>query len=96
LDKRLALSERPEQMEQWEYRKFEIYIENYTYIAHYSNAPEMRGWDTIMDHWTEHGWELVSLVPLQFQRPFLASDKTYNVTRFLAVWKRRKAVQEQS
>ena len=82
-------------MDQWEYRKFEIHLKYNEYIARYENHPDMQGWDTIMDHWTEHGWELVSLVPLQYNRISLMSDAKYEVTRFLAVWKRRKAVQEQ-
>ena len=81
-------------MERWEYRKFEIHLQGNEYIARYDNHPEMRGWETIMDHWTEHGWELVSMVPLESQR-INAFSEHYGVRRFLAVWKRRKATQEE-
>lgn len=81
-------------MAQWEYRKFEIQVVGNEYIAQYENNTSMQGWDSIMEYWDSYGWELVSLAPLEYTHSSGWSTD-YRIARFLAVWKRRKAVQEQ-
>jgi hypothetical protein len=76
-------------MGQWQYMSATIFLEeNFflkqnQYVLPLLDGRKLRGIDTIMNYWASYGWELVSLVPIEF-----IGESRSQVVRLIAVFKR--------
>lgn len=54
-------------MGQWEYTNVVITTENRQYVMSFTDGLKLVGLNVIMNHWAASGWELVTLVPTNYE-----------------------------
>ncbi len=79
-------------MEQWEYTELEIPFKgwSYDYVIKLDDGTKLKGVSAIVNHWASFGWELVSIFPIEYERPGITSNRA---TRLMAVFRRKMGTQ---
>ncbi len=77
-------------MDLWEYMSIVISAEDNQYVMRQGDGSQVFGLDAILNYWSPAGWELVAIVPIDYDGKLYFGTVTLDATRLFATFKRRK------
>ena len=82
-------------MGHWEYRNSIITFQDEQYMMPLSNGSQLVGLDAIMNYWAASSWELVTLVPTNYEGAASAFGSRLYASQLIATFKRPQQITQQ-